>query len=233
MYYLIASITGGVDWTDVAWPLWEMNGLYGMAFTIYVLMSILGILNIVTGMFVERASNISKIDRDFAISDEIHRMEADIHESIVLFNNMDIGKKGKVEVDHFMDYLTKERVIAYFATLDIDVTDRKRLRSMFDVDSDGCVTLEEFVIGCVRLRGSAKKSDLVAMTFQMRKLQESISILGKRMHNVNLKVDQHGQDLRSYHQTVQDLPLDALAFQQYDACDPDADNSAARASVLI
>merc|ERR1719310_1602461 len=99
MYYLVAGITGGIDWTDIAWPLWNMNSVYGLCLTLYVLLSILGILNIVTGMFVERASNVSRIDRDFAISDEIQKMEENIMESVKLFVELDTEGHGKVPME--------------------------------------------------------------------------------------------------------------------------------------
>lgn len=199
VYFLAASITGGVDWTEVAWPLWQMNNVYGLCFTLYVLISILGILNVVTGVFVERASNISKMDRDLAISDEIARMEADVEESMQLFRELDTDNVGQVPMESFMEFLTHERVIAYFATLDIDITDRRRLRSMFDVDDDKFVSLEEFVVGCVRLRGSAKKSDHVAMMVEMQKLHDCIEVLGKSLVSLARQVNQHGEGLNSLH----------------------------------
>jgi hypothetical protein len=179
-----------------------MNSVYGLCLTLYVLLSILGILNIVTGMFVERASNISKIDRDFAISDEIHKMEADIQESVLLFQEMDKDRAGKVDVNTFMEFLTHERVIAYFATLDIDVTDRERLQFLFDVDADGRVGLEEFVIGCVRLRGSAKKSDLLSVSMDMQRLSSSIVTLDKTLSTLVRQVDYNGERVDALHEVV-------------------------------
>lgn len=181
MYILTACITGGVDWTKVGVPLWKVSYFYGFCFTLYVLGSVLGILNIVTGMFVERASNIAKIDRDVAITDEIHKMEADVRDTMRLFQEFDTAGHGKVPVDEFMEFLAQERVIAYFATLDINVTHRGRLQAMFDVDDDACVSLEEFVIGCTRLRGPAAKSELANVLLLMRQfhdeLHESMNVL--------------------------------------------------------
>merc|ERR1712139_601442 len=101
-------------------------------------------------MFVERASNVSRIDRDFAINDQIERMESDIRESMNLFMQLDVERQGRVPCGQLLEFMTYERVIAHFATLEIDVTDRKRLKNMFDVDKDGFVSLEEFIVGCVR-----------------------------------------------------------------------------------
>merc|ERR1719198_910121 len=95
--------------------------------------------------------------------------------------------------------MTQERVIAHFATLDINVTDRKRLGSMFDADEDGCVTLEEFVIGCVRLRGSAKKSDLAATMLKTKKLHDSVKHLDKNITALKKQVSAHGEGIESLH----------------------------------
>lgn len=184
VYFLIASITGGVDWTDVALPLWEMGDFYGSFYVLFVLGSILGILNIVTGVFVERASNISRIDRDFAVNEQVSVMEQDIHETVLLFHQLDIDGKGYLENEELMQHLTDEHVIAHFATLGIDVTDRTRLCKMFDANQDDRVCMEEFVVGCVRLRGTAKKSDHAAMMIEMHHLTGSVKRLDRDLRRV-------------------------------------------------
>jgi len=197
VYFLTASITGGVDWTEVAYPLFMLGNLYGIGFMAFVLISILGILNVVTGLFVERASNIPRIDRDFAILDQIRNMEADIHETMLLFNELDANNTGLVTLQEFQNSLADERVIAYFATLQIDVTDRNRVGMLFDIDDDNNISLEEFVVGCVKLRGYAKKTDNASIMVEMGRLHDTILLLDNTILKLSHGVKKQAGDLNS------------------------------------
>merc|ERR1712194_901243 len=100
---------------------------------------------------------------------------------MLLFHNLDVKGTGRMETEELMRHMTDERVIAHFATLEIDVTDRHRLGMMFDADGDNYVTMEEFVVGCCRLRGGTKKSDHVAMMIEMRGLHKAITQLKQEL----------------------------------------------------
>jgi hypothetical protein len=176
MYTLIGSITGGVDWMEAAAPLWNIGAFYGLAFVLFVLVSVLGILNVVTSMFVERASNMKKTDRDFAIADQLHTMRSDLKETLALFQELDKEQKGHVTKKQLDEFLRDDRVIAHFHTLGIDVTDRRRIESILVVGNNECVSLKEFVVGCVGLRGKSNKADIVMA------LDELHALLGKVNH---------------------------------------------------
>merc|ERR1712213_304850 len=64
MYSLLLAISGGVDWMDVVQPLAKISTVYQVLFAFYVLFVIIGVLNVLTSVFVQRASELVKLDRD-------------------------------------------------------------------------------------------------------------------------------------------------------------------------
>merc|ERR1711897_16018 len=49
---LIASISGGVDWVDASWPLFQVQGIYLLLYLVFVMFCVFGLANILTGIFV-------------------------------------------------------------------------------------------------------------------------------------------------------------------------------------
>jgi len=197
LYTLLASITGGIDWTEAAEVVWQFGFLYGLGFTLFVFVSILGILNVVTSVFVERASNMKTIDRDYAISEELRRIESDLAETVELFRRLDGDDEeslGTVTLEELLAFLKEPEVIAHFLMLGIDVTDRFYIADILDHDGTGKIHIEKFVRGCVALSASAKKSDSVAMVNGLKEIKKELV----RLENLI----QPGQQHRSTREAV-------------------------------
>merc|ERR1712151_285950 len=61
IFALFQAMSGGVDWNDLAGPLIEMYGFStGPVFVAYIAFTVLVLLNVITGVFVESASKTIK-----------------------------------------------------------------------------------------------------------------------------------------------------------------------------
>ena len=63
----------------------------------------------------------------------------------------------------FEEKVTDEAVKAYFESMDLDVWDAWSFFKLLDLDSGGAVEIEEFLMGCLRLRGSARAIDIAKL----------------------------------------------------------------------
>merc|ERR1719321_1048174 len=57
----------------------------------------------------------------------------------------------------------------YFESVDLDVAEAKGLFKLLDRNGNGVVEAEEFVLGCLRLRGNAKAIDLATLMYENRR----------------------------------------------------------------
>eukprot|EP00747_Dinoflagellata_sp_TGD_P091961 gnl/TRDRNA2_/TRDRNA2_165252_c3_seq2.p1 gnl/TRDRNA2_/TRDRNA2_165252_c3~~gnl/TRDRNA2_/TRDRNA2_165252_c3_seq2.p1 ORF type:complete len:215 (+),score=39.91 gnl/TRDRNA2_/TRDRNA2_165252_c3_seq2:61-705(+) len=64
---------------------------------------------------------------------------------------------------------------AYFTTLGLDVTQARALFVLLDVDETDEVEIEEFVMGCMRLKGEAKSIDVNMLLYENEKLLCSLT----------------------------------------------------------
>eukprot|EP00437_Effrenium_voratum_P010120 CAMPEP_0181440368 /NCGR_PEP_ID=MMETSP1110-20121109/22931_1 /TAXON_ID=174948 /ORGANISM="Symbiodinium sp., Strain CCMP421" /LENGTH=255 /DNA_ID=CAMNT_0023564169 /DNA_START=115 /DNA_END=878 /DNA_ORIENTATION=- len=88
MYSLLLAVTGGEDWYQIAEPLGDINWLYQILFAFYVLFVVIGVLNVLTSAFVQRACELSRLDRDLAIQSELVSDESFVAEMKSIFEEV-------------------------------------------------------------------------------------------------------------------------------------------------
>merc|ERR1719401_1985868 len=87
MFSLMYAISGGADWGQIVEPIARINYVYKVLFTFYIVFTVFGVLNVLTGVFVQTASEI--IDRDLIVQSEEARAEGFMTEMKALFDEFD------------------------------------------------------------------------------------------------------------------------------------------------
>jgi len=192
MYTLLLAVSNGRDWNELAAPLGEIHWAFQTLFMFYVLFVVIGVLNVLTSVFVERVHELSKLDRDLATQGELASQEAFLTQMRTIFEEVDDEKNGRITWQKFRDYLRSDRAQAFLATQQLDTSDAARLFRLMEVDDAGAVSVEEFALGCMRLRGPAKSSDVAYLLREAKVQRKNAKVLRNlgtrldrlcRMHN--------------------------------------------------
>lgn len=91
-----------------------------------------------------------------------------------VFDELDSNSSGALSLEEFERHINDEKIIAYMSQLGLDVSQIRTLFKLLDADRTGEVDLEEFVSGCLRLRGGAKNLDLAILTYQVEFLVDHL-----------------------------------------------------------
>jgi len=179
-------IAGGIDWATAAYALTEVGLIYmDIVFLLYVAFVVFAIMNIVTGVFVDQAMKAVQDDWSMVIQEVEDKRKKIITKFYSVCDEI-LEWNG-----NSLSWLDMERLIGdrkvrgYFKQLDLDPWD---LRTFFKIllrengnMEDKSVDMDQFIHGCVRLRGSAKNIDLVALRCESftnsRNMQELFSKL--------------------------------------------------------
>ncbi|CAK0876488.1 unnamed protein product [Prorocentrum cordatum] len=87
-------------------------------------------------------------------------------------------------VDELHFQLSKPKVQSWFQSLDVDTKQTWKLFKMIDADNSGRVSLEEFVEGCLRLRGSATRVDVESLKWEIRRANHGVDKAAERLAGV-------------------------------------------------
>merc|ERR1712048_1361977 len=165
-------VTGGVNWEQPIRPLMEISVGYGFVITLYVAVMVLVVLNIVTGIFVNDAVEMAQLDRDLASQAEMERTRAVLKELQKLFTELDENQSGGITKDEFEARMQNNETRHFFSALGLDVSNANEVFNLMDVDGGGELEIDEFVIGCMQLKGGAKAVDMESLMRENRRLMK-------------------------------------------------------------
>jgi len=174
LFTLIQAVSGGNSWGDLARPFAKIGWFYGLAFTLFVTFVMFGLLNVLIGVFVQSTSAIADLDRDFVIQEEMNRNQSVMNKMKDLFVSVDTDGSGTVTWPELNSKLDDPVVQGYFSLVQIDIQEAEGLFHLLDVDESGEVGVEEFIMGCMRLKGAAKSIDMATMLYENKRLHVTL-----------------------------------------------------------
>jgi hypothetical protein len=164
---------------------------------LYIAFTVLAMLNVITGIFVESALTAARASKDMEVQIQMRRLFLRIEDA------------GMICWTDFSDMLTEPDMLRCFKLLDIDPSEASGLFRLLDTERSGEIDAEEFVMGCLRLQGSAKAIDLATLTYfnkrmatwwhtQMVEVKETLAAILEECtsHGKSVTVPAHDADKR-------------------------------------
>jgi len=170
MLSILMTISGGIDWYDLVGPFRSVHPIYAALFTVFIIFVTFGMLNVLVGIFVQRAGEITSHDKELVIQEEMARHTSYLNQLRGLFEELDKNGSSTISYEELEAAIDADaRVTTYFKLLDLDVLEAKALFKLLDVDEKGEVGIEEFIMGCMRLKGTARSVDLATMLYENKR----------------------------------------------------------------
>lgn len=172
MFSLFAAVLGGADWLDILRPLVQISEVYKIAFAFYIFFVVVGVLNVLTVVFLDHAQDYQ--DHDIVVQDEISRMDSFVCEMLDFFREFDPKQTGHISYEAFATCIHDERVQAYLQSHMLDTTHADMLYLMLDTENAGAISIHDFIIGMLRLKGVAKELDAKVLLYEVQRLKHQV-----------------------------------------------------------
>merc|ERR1719221_1760832 len=91
-----------------------------------------------------------------------------------IFETVDQDQSGEISLMEMKETMQDGEVSSYFAALGVDAKQVSQLFRLLDMDNSGTITREEFLKGCLYLRGNAKSIDIAVVHQELKMLQDSM-----------------------------------------------------------
>eukprot|EP00435_Cladocopium_sp_Y103_P029854 s2779_g7.t1 len=89
------------------------------------------------------------------------------------FSQLGADDTGIITYDMLQEQFGTPAVREYFESLGLDISDAWSFFKLLDMDGGGAVEIEEFLMGCLRLRGNARAMDMAKLMFDQNWLIKS------------------------------------------------------------
>ncbi|CAJ1460128.1 unnamed protein product [Effrenium voratum] len=160
VYTLAQTVLDGVSWHEVLEPLFSIGWLPVSLLLLYISFTMLAVLNVITGVFVDNAFRSADKQHIDIIQREIDKKEECMSLIEAFFNAVDVNQTGEISMEELAWFLDDATMDAFFRVLGFDVYDKTSFMELLDADDNGNVSYDEFREGCMRFRGVAQGLDL-------------------------------------------------------------------------
>merc|ERR1712129_148157 len=185
---LYKALLGGMDWGDLYAVMMPMQHYLRIFFLCFVCFNFIAMLNIVAAVFIKVAFVRSESDRQFLIRKEMDAKQVYLGTMADIFKQLDEDGDGRINLNELQEHLDNPSVGAYFSKLGVDVNEVERLFNLLDEDGSGNIDNDEFMFGCLRLKGEAKSLDLAILQREVDSLKQEViayHALAKRTSDVS------------------------------------------------
>merc|ERR1711920_1002730 len=168
-------------------------------FIAFIAITSFAVMNVVTGVFCQSVIESANQDKDLAAMQHLSQMEFYMDFMRTLFDDMDINQSGVITINDLEASLHDERMHATFGVLELEVSDAWTLFKILDRDATGVISMDEFIKGCLQLRGSAKGVHLAQIAYDNKLSRIELRYL---IHNLSEQVELLLRQSKGYRPTA-------------------------------
>lgn len=205
MITLFLLITNGADWGLQFYALYEIHQLLAYTLVAYVSFSMFAVLNVMTGTFCQFAIDSASRDQELMVES----LQSTNKRQVDMINNLFASFETKtparpqtqegtvpkrVSLYDFESNFKRDEVSSLFQVLDIHAPDAWTLFKLLAPRGQDNLSSEEFVEGCMRLKGSAKKTDLAIMMHEQRRLKKKMENISRNINGLAEEWAKRGQN---------------------------------------
>jgi len=180
---LYQAMTGGDSWGQTVRPLYLLPWEYRTVFYVFITFSLWSLLNVVTAIFVDSTLTRSAGDREFVVQAQIEGKNEFMESMDMIFDELDVNDSGEITAEELEQHMSDPKAVAYFESLSLEMKQVKRLFHLIDIDKSGTIDRNEFIFGCLHLKGEAKNLDIAIIQHELRWIRELVFKLGGHFDN--------------------------------------------------
>jgi len=169
-YTLFLCMSGGISWVEISAPLLKIHWVHTAMLSFYMFFMTFVVTNIVMGIFVDSVIQSAQGDREEVVEVHMNEQSSALSQLREIFLDADEDGNRMITLEEFQERAKDPMVWANLLSLGLEVSEARGLFNLLDMDGSGSVGIEEFLMGCMRLKGYAKTIDLATLMYENKRL---------------------------------------------------------------
>jgi len=184
MYTLLSCMSGGQDWVTVVEPFNKYSLRHRALFSLYIVLVTLGMLNVLTGVFVTKAAELNLLDKDLVIQSEFARKKSLVKVLHDMFLEIDETRCGSVGTDQLSEYMSRPDVRDYMTAQQLHNGNFKQMIEILDPQKTGKVTMDQFIARCAQYKGNPRAIDIALMVNEQQRQSNVLASLVRKLDQI-------------------------------------------------
>lgn len=173
---LFQGISGGQDWSEFYTTVNHAGPMISAVFIVYMLFIWLSVTNIITSLFVDKATKLAKPDLEDLLLEKRQEDVTQAAELTELFLSMDENRSGTLTFDEFDRSMKDIRITSFFDINGLSINHASLFFKMLaSLTESHQIHLDTFVSGCLRMKGMASNIDVITLLYQTRLIADQMS----------------------------------------------------------
>jgi len=147
---------------------------YVLVFLVFVFITVLAVLNVINAIFVNDAVDATVHDLDLRSQAELAENRLMLSRLTRIFHEMEKDRRDMVNLDSFLRHMENEEMKVQLSLIGLHFCDGVALFRYLDVYNNDYLTIDQFVMGCLRLKGEAILIDMDVEIKQTREVVRDI-----------------------------------------------------------
>jgi len=157
-------------------------------FVIFMAICSFGLLNIVVGVVVESTLATSEKD-DTKVKRAQERDRQRVYDHLrEIFEGADEDGSGTLTLNEVQKAISKPEIYNKLKMIEFPVEDPKSIFMILDYDNTCELSIDEFISGCIRMKGTAKSKDLLAAQVAVDTMKRHYTYFEKEMKELQAKI---------------------------------------------
>jgi voltage-gated sodium channel len=167
----------------------NQNGMEWL-FVSFICFATFGLLNLVIGVVVENTLASAKVNETkMKKKREKDRMRV-LNHLREFFEQSDEDGSGTLTMEEIQQAMKDPEALNKLKLIDLPLDDPNEIFTLLDVDQSGELSIDEFISGCMRIKGNAKSKDLLAV-------QIAVDTLGSKFQDLTEALNEAGSKIMS------------------------------------
>eukprot|EP00434_Breviolum_minutum_P011193 symbB.v1.2.009876.t1/scaffold632.1/size217234/15 len=157
-------------------------------FLIFVCISSLGLMSIMIGVVVENTLATANKDQNKLKARRERDRKQVFGQLQEIFEMADVDGSGTLKLEEVESAIQKPEIYNKLKMIDFPVDDPGQIFALLDYDESGELTTEEFITGCIRMKGPAKSKDLLVAQVGVDSMRKQYALFEQEMEKFQAKV---------------------------------------------
>lgn len=177
MRSLFQAVAGGMEWGDMVDALAPLHPIYTIGFHLFISFSIFGMVNVISGLFLQGVMDSAQRDHEALIKDAMEDKETQLETIGAMLDEVDDDGDGKIFKSQLFDVMIDPRMIACLEAHNLEVDHLTVLAVLLDPCQTGTVDIGEFLDGYRKLSSGATTMDMSMLLFQVKWMMANLDRL--------------------------------------------------------